>query len=274
MTSFGVEHLTVELHSTRAIDDLTLTVSARDVAAVVGGDGAGKSTLLRVLAGALRPGAGRVLRPAARRLGYVPTGAGTFPDLSLAENLDFVARAFGLERRDARRRGEALLERTGLRHFTTRLAGRLSGGQRQKLALVLALLPDPELLVLDEPTTGIDPVSRAELWQAISAAAADGAAVVVATAYLDEAERAGTVVVLDRGRAVLRGTPDELVRGIPGCIVEVDEPRDRHRAWRRGRRFREWIPDGGRARPDARVRPDLEDAAVVAALAERTGAGA
>jgi ABC-2 type transport system ATP-binding protein/ribosome-dependent ATPase len=190
------------------LQDVDLTVAAGAVTAVIGGDGAGKSTLLRALAGGLAVASGEVRRPERRRIGYVAGASGIYDDLSVAENVAFVAAAYGVRGDDLAQRTGDLMERTGLRGAETRLAGRLSGGMHQKLAFALAMLHRPELLILDEPTTGVDPVSRAELWGMIAAAAAGGAAVVVATTYLDEAERASAVVVLDDGRVVASGGPD------------------------------------------------------------------
>src|SRR5512135_724918 len=138
---------------------------------------------------------------------------------------------------------------------------------RQKLALAMALLPGPELLVLDEPTTGVDPVSRAELWRLVSAAAAQGAAVVLATSYLDEAERADHLLVLDAGRPLARGAPRQVVAAMPGMVCDVERPPPGSRAWRRGRRWRVWCADGPATAGGRVVVPDLQDAVTVAALA-------
>ena len=200
LTAWGVRDLTVRYGRRAALEHVTLELRPGEVAAVIGGDGAGKTTLLRALAGVVRPASGRVLRPDRRRIGYVAGASGVYDDLSVDENIEFVAAAYGLtgSARDAR--VADLLARTGLTGTGGRLAGRLSGGQRQKLAFTLAMLHAPDLLVLDEPTTGVDPVSRADLWGLIAAAAAAGAAVVVSTTYLDEARRAANVLLLEDGR--------------------------------------------------------------------------
>ena len=136
-----------------------------------------------------------------RRVGYVAGASGVYDDLSVDENIAFVADAYGIDAGECDDRVATLLAETGLAGTGARLAGRLSGGMRQKLAVALAMLHEPDLLVLDEPTTGVDPVSRAELWRLIAAAAAGGAAVLVSTTYLDEARRAANVLLLDDGRA-------------------------------------------------------------------------
>ena len=199
--TWGVRDLTVRYGARVALDGVTLEVPARAVTAVIGGDGAGKTTLLRALAGVARPSSGSVRRPDRRRIGYVAGAAGVYGDLSVDENIAFVADAYGLSARDREERAADLLARTGLTGTGSRLAGRLSGGMRQKLAFALAMLHEPDLLVLDEPTTGVDPVSRADLWRLIAGAAAAGAAVLVSTTYLDEAQRAADVVLLEDGRA-------------------------------------------------------------------------
>jgi len=205
---WGVRHLTVRYGRRTALRDVDLAAAAGSVTAVIGGDGAGKSTLLRTLAGGLAPASGEVRRPERRRIGYVAGASGIYDDLSVAENVAFVAAAYGVRGDELARRSGDLMERTGLRGAEARLAGRLSGGMHQKLAFALAMLHEPELLVLDEPTSGVDPVSRAELWGMIAAAAAGGAAIVVATTYMDEAERASAVVVLDDGRVAAAGGPE------------------------------------------------------------------
>jgi ABC-2 type transport system ATP-binding protein len=256
--TYGAHGVSVVFGGVRALDDVSLDVPAGAVTAVVGGDGAGKSTLLRCLVGRVVPDSGTVERPPKRQVGYMSWASGTWHDLTVDENVAFVAGVYGVAPRTE------LLERAGLAQVGGRLAGQLSGGMRQKLGFVLAMLHHPELVVLDEPSTGVDPVSRVELWRMIAGAAADGAAVVMSTTYLDEAERASSVLVLDEGRAVLSGVPDEVVAAMPGRIVQTERPRDRERAWRRGRSFHEWLPDG-----EGGVEPDLEDAIIAEMLAAR-----
>jgi ABC-2 type transport system ATP-binding protein len=264
--TLGAYDLTVRYGSVVALDEVSIEVVPGQVHAVVGGDGAGKTTLLRALAGIGVPHSGTLRLPAAGRTGYVPPAGGVFGDLSVAENVEFVADAYGL--RSWSDRAAMLLERAGLADFGSRLAAQLSGGQRRKLAGSMALLPRPELLVLDEVTTGVDPVSRLDLWRLIASAAAGGAAVVVATTYLDEAERAADVVLLHDGRVLGAGAPRQLIAAMPGSLSDEDSPLDRATAWRHGRRWRQWHAEGS-ARPGSP--PTLEDAAIVAEL--RSGGG-
>src|SRR5262250_2417181 len=209
--AWGVEEVCVAYGKTVALDCVTLSVPPGQVTAVVGGDGAGKSTLLRCLAGALAPDSGTVRRPAKERAGYLPARSGIYPDLTVAENLDFRARGYGMSRQAAAERAAEYLDRAGLAKASDRLAGQLSGGMRQKLAVIAAMLHHPDLIVLDEPTTGVDPVSRSGLWWLIARAAAEGCAIVLATTYLDEAERCASVLVLDSGMVLASGTAEKIV---------------------------------------------------------------
>jgi ABC-type multidrug transport system ATPase subunit len=277
---WGSEAASVRFGKKLALDRVSFHAAPGRVTAVVGGDGAGRTTLLRCLAGALMPSSGQVRRPARPRIGYLPASSGIYPDLSVTENLAFRASAYQMPPAAARERSGLLLERAGLAAASGRLAGQLSGGMRQKLGVIAAMLHQPSLLVLDEPTTGVDPVSRADLWWLIARAAADGAAVVLATSYLDEAERASSVLALDAGRELAQGTPAQIVAAMPGTLQASDAPpagEARRRAWRRGGRWRIWDPDGrpgAAAGPGlAAVTPDLQDAVTVAILGRELSGG-
>jgi ABC-2 type transport system ATP-binding protein len=242
---WGTDGISVRYGSRMALHEVSLRARPGAVSAVVGGDGSGRTTLLRCLAGALAPDSGGVRRPAAARIGYLAAGSGTYPDLTVAENLDFRAAAYRVPAGQARARTGALLERTGLAVAAGRLAGQLSGGMRQKLGVISAMIHQPDLLILDEPTTGVDPVSRSDLWWLIGRAAAGGAAVVLATSYLDEAERASLVLALDNGRELARGSVAEIVAAMPGHLRAADARpagAPSRRAWRRAGRWRVWEP--------------------------------
>jgi ABC-2 type transport system ATP-binding protein len=267
---WGTEQVCVRFGATLALDQVCFRAEPGRVSAVVGGDGAGRTTLLRCLAGALAPASGLVRRPGPLATGYLSAGSGTYPDLSVDENLAFRATAYRLPAGPARERSAELLARAGLDRVRNRLAGQLSGGMRQKLGVIAAMLHRPDLLVLDEPTTGVDPVSRSELWWLIARAAAGGAAVVLATSYLDEAERAHGVLALDAGTELASGTPEQIVAAMPGAVTVADErPAGEagRRAWRREGRWRVWHPTPAAGNGNGAVRPDLQDAVTVAILA-------
>ncbi|MGN6098849.1 MAG: ribosome-associated ATPase/putative transporter RbbA [Bosea sp. (in: a-proteobacteria)] len=209
-----------------ALDDLTIDFPAGRMIGVIGPDGVGKSTLLALIAGvrAIQQGSVHALggdlavtaeREARRgRIAYMPQGLGRnlYPTLSVFENIDFHARLFGQGGAERRSRIDELLRATGLDPFESRPAAKLSGGMKQKLSLCCALIHDPDLLVLDEPTTGVDPLSRGQFWDLIDTIRArrPGMSVVVATAYMEEAERFDWLVAMDDGRAIATGTPAEL----------------------------------------------------------------
>ena len=255
-----------------ALHAVDLAVPRGEVTAVVGGDGAGKTTLLRTLAGRVVPREGRVDAPERGRIGFMPTTAGVWRDLSVDENVEFVGRAYRMSGAGLARRRSELLGRAGLLDAGDRLGGHLSGGMRQKLGFCLAMVHEPDLLILDEPSTGVDPVSRVELWRMITEVAAQGRAVLMATTYLDEAERASSVLVLDEGHALYQGRPDEIDAAVPGAVVTfADAPRGDVPSWRRGRERRAWYgtpPAGATV-----LEPDLEDAVIALTIARGAAAG-
>ena len=266
--TFGTDRVTVRFGEVTALDDVTVDLAAGEVTAVVGADGAGKTTLLRVLAGLVDPENGSVNTPDAERIGYFPSRAGSWKDLTVAENVAFVGAAYGLQGADLARRAGPILDAAGLAQVPNRLAGQLSGGMRTKLGVSLALLHSPDLLILDEPTTGVDPVSRVELWRMISEAVANGTTAIMTTTYMDEAERATSVVLLGTGHVLLSGNPDDVIEAMPGTVGVVDTPMNPELAWRAGPRFHEWFPNGSPEGVEA-LQPDLEDACIVADLVSR-----
>ena len=223
---------------TRALDGLSFDVDAGQVTGLVGPDGAGKTTLMRIIAGLLLPTEGSVracgfdtrTELAALRsvVSYMPQRFGLYEDLTVASNLAFHADLRGVVGDQRARTVQRLLEFTGLGPFTGRLAGRLSGGMKQKLGLACALIQKPRLLLLDEPSVGVDPISRRELWRLVYELVDQGIAVVWSTAYLDEAERCASVLTLDQGRILYDGPPEELTARVAGrCFLVQGAERKR-----------------------------------------------
>ncbi len=268
--TFAVDGATVRLGDHLALDDVSVDVEPGSVVAVVGGDGAGKSTLLRAVVGEVALESGTITAPDPSRIGYLPATAGSWPSLTVRQNMDFVGGIYGLTGSDLETARDRLLDRAGLTAAADRLASQLSGGMRRKLGFCLAMLHDPPLLVLDEPSTGVDPVSRIDLWRLVSEAAAGGAAVLLTTTYLDEAERAGTLLALDAGRTLASGPLDDVLASFTGAITVTTAPERPDWAWRRGREHHECWPPGTMPPPDAVVvTPDLEDVVVALSMMAR-----
>jgi ABC-2 type transport system ATP-binding protein len=222
--------------ATRAVDEASFDVAVGEMFGVIGPDGAGKTTTLRMICGLVKRDAGEIRlfgadpwkdrKVATSSIGYLSQRFSLYGDLTIDENIAFFARAHNVSDFTARR--TRLLNLTGLEPFRRRLADRLSGGMKQKLALACTLVHEPRMLVLDEPTTGVDPVSRREFWKLVAEFLSDGLTIVLATPYLDEAERCGRVVLLSEGRVLALDTPDALRRTGHGvvCEVVVSPPRE------------------------------------------------
>lgn len=221
--------------SIQALEDLTLSVRGGAVTGLIGPDGAGKTTLMRLAAALLRADGGRIRvlgidvaeRPleVQAAIGYMPQRFGLYEDLSVQENLDLYADLQGVPVPKRPERYAELLRMVGLAPFTRRLAGQLSGGMKQKLGLACTLVRPPRLLLLDEPTVGVDPVSRRELWSIVyRLVRQDGTSVLLSTAYLDEAERCDRVILLHQGRLLGEGTPDSFSRPLAGHSFQIDVP--------------------------------------------------
>jgi len=214
VSAVAVEGLVVERGGDVVLDELSLDVAASRVTGLLGPSGSGKSTLLRALVGVQRVRSGRITvlgEPAGaaslrRRVGYMTQAPSVYGDLSVRENLHYFARllAAGVEAID-----EAI-ERVALRRFESRVVSKLSGGQRARVSLATALLGEPELLVLDEPTVGLDPVLRRDLWDLFHELADDGVTLIVSSHVMDEAERCDSLLLLREGELLATGTPDEL----------------------------------------------------------------
>ena len=215
-----------------AVDGVDLAVAPGETFGLVGPDGAGKTTVLRLLNGLLAPDAGRatvagydVTRDAAalhERVGYMAQQFSLYADLSVEENITFFANVYGVPRRAQRERIQRLLEFARLNPFRRRPAGQLSGGMKKKLALACMLVHEPEVVFLDEPTTGVDPVSRREFWDLLADLRLEhGLTIVVSTPYMDEAERCHRVGLMYRGRLVATGTPAQIRSLVPGQLLEL-----------------------------------------------------
>lgn len=219
----------------RALDNVSFDARHGTLTALVGPDGAGKTTLIRLIAGLIAPDEGTlsvlgldvVKEPQAvqDRIGYMPQKFGLYEDLTVQENLDLYADLHGIGVAERQRQYARLLEMTALAPFTRRLAGQLSGGMKQKLGLACTLVRSPELILLDEPTVGVDPLSRRELWKIIlRLVKEEGLTVLLSTSYLDEAERGDHIVVLHSGHVLAQGTPQEITKVARDRVFIVDPP--------------------------------------------------
>jgi len=229
-----VSDLTKRFGDTPAVHKLSFEIQPGEIFGLVGPDGAGKTTTLRMLAGVLTPDSGsatvaghdvRVDAEGAKHdLSYMPQRFGLYEDLTVDENIRFYADLFGVERRQRETRSAELLAAAGFAEFRRRLAGNLSGGMKQKLGLVCALIHTPRVILLDEPTNGVDPVSRRDFWRILYSLTAQGVAILTSTSYLDEAERCHRVGLLYRGRLLFCDHPGELKKQFPGGVIEVHSP--------------------------------------------------
>src|SRR5215211_5685437 len=215
----------------RAVDGVDLTIPEGTIFGLLGPDGAGKSTLIRMLATVLAPDTGdamifgnsvtRAPDQVTPWIGYMSQNFSMYPDLSVAENLNFFATLRGVGREERGRRASRLMSAMGLAEFADRRARTLSGGMKQKLMLAATLMHQPDVLLLDEPTTGVDPVSRREFWRILAALHRDGKTVLVATPYMDEAERCTHLAFLSGGRISREGSPAEIKKVVPGTLFEL-----------------------------------------------------
>lgn len=209
-----VEQLNVRFGQTVALQDISFAATAGQITGVTGASGAGKTSLLRAIAGTIAVSSGRIHRPA--QVGYVAQEFGLYGDLTADENLRFFARLYGVK--DAADRIRQLLTWVGLAPFASRLAGQFSGGMKQKLSIAAALVAAPPLLLLDEPTAGVDPVSRQELWELLQQQAAAGRTIVCSTQYLEEIAQMQQVLLLHRGRCLALGDPAQLLAAYPHSV--------------------------------------------------------
>lgn len=285
-----VENISRRFGAVEAVRGVSFEVRAGEIFGLVGPDGAGKTTVMRLVAGLLDADAGRVevcgfdvsREPDAvkDRMGYMAQRFGLYQDLTVEENIEFYGELFGTDPAERERLAGELLEMTGMSEFRRRRAGHLSGGMKQKLALVCTLLHRPRALALDEPTCGVDPLSRREFWRILEGLAKEGMAVLVSTAYLDEAQRCGRVGLMYGGRLEEAGKPEEIRNKIAPFCFRVRYA-DRRAAQRRlagtegvlaaepaGAALHVYLEEGAEAEAVAkaagveleRIEPTLEDA--------------
>jgi ABC-2 type transport system ATP-binding protein len=225
------ENLTRSFPGVRAVDHLSFDVSSGEIFGLVGPDGAGKTTTLRMLAGVMPPDEGaasvagsdvvRDPEAAKHHLSYMPQRFGLYEDLTVDENIRFYADLFGVKKAQREERSTQLLQAAGMSEFRKRLAGKLSGGMKQKLGLVCALIHRPKVILLDEPTTGVDPVSRRDFWRILYELISEGVAILTSTAYLDEAERCHRVALLHQGKLLFCDTPANLKAKLSKGVLSV-----------------------------------------------------
>ena len=225
------ENLTRQFRDLVAVDNLNLEIKRGEIFGLVGPDGAGKTTTIRMLAAIMDPTQGRATvagcdtvkeaEAIKHRIGYMAQQFNLYGDLSVQENLDFFADVFGVRGRERKERIDQLLRFARLTEFTRRRAAHLSGGMKKKLALACSLIHQPEILYLDEPTTGVDPVSRREFWDILSELHIQGVTILVSTPYMDEAERCSRVGLMYQGQLIVCDTPNRVKGLIEGELIEL-----------------------------------------------------
>ena len=225
------KNLSRSFGSVCAVDALSFSSRNGEILGIVGPDGAGKSTLLRMMAAILKPDSGEILLDGTvydirsldikKRIAYMPGRFGLYEDLTVEENIFFFGRLFGMRKTDIRQRLPLLYSFSRLEPFKDRLAGKLSGGMKQKLGLACCLVHRPDVILLDEPTNGVDPVSRREFWRILYEILEDGVTVIVSTAYLDEAERCGRVALMYNGRFIITGDPETIKKAAGMPMLEI-----------------------------------------------------
>jgi len=230
-TAIVAEGLSKSFPGVQAVDHLSFEVHTSELFGLVGPDGAGKTTTMRMLAGVMAPDAGKAMvagadviadpESAKQHLSYMPQRFGLYEDLTVDENIRFYADLFGVARSEREKRAAQLLRAAGMHEFGSRPAGKLSGGMKQKLGLVCALIHRPKVILLDEPTTGVDPISRRDFWRILYELIGEGVAILTSTAYLDEAERCHRVALLHQGKLLFCDTPSKLKAKLGKDVLSI-----------------------------------------------------
>ncbi len=277
------QNLVRSFGATAAVRDINFTIQRGEIFGFAGPDGAGKTTVMRMLAGVLQPDSGGIAvegidvianpEAAKSKLSYMPQRFGLYEDLTVAENIFFYAELFSVPRKIRLARAGQLLEAAGLTAFQQRLAGQLSGGMKQKLGLVCALIHTPSVLLLDEPTTGVDPVSRRDFWAILYNLRESGVTIVLSTAYMDEAERCSRLALMHAGKIHYCDTPARLKQAMPGMLLAITaaDPRAVRAALAgapgvlglllMGDRVNVRVDDAARRAPELRARLDAQNIA-------------
>ena len=236
----SAKNVSMSFGKTEAVRDVTLTVEKGTIFGLVGSDGAGKSTLLRMIATMIKPSSGTIMidgldvvsekTKIKDLIGYMPQRFGLYPDLTVGENMDFFLNIFGITGAERKTRREKYLGFSNLLPFIDRQAGNLSGGMKQKLGLACVLVHEPQVLILDEPTNGVDPISRQEFWDILTQMRLDGMTILVSTAYLDEGEKCDRLGLMHRAQILDTATPSDIRASFPSLesamisrIKEVDQ---------------------------------------------------
>lgn len=231
MNTITTKNLTKKFGDLTAVDNLSINVTEGECFGLVGPDGAGKTTIMRLLTSIMEPCSGdawvdgcHVVRDGEaikEKIGYMSQRFGLYPDLTVMENLDFYADIYGVPGKGRNKKMDDLLSFSNLTPFRKRLAGKLSGGMKQKLGLACALIHTPRILFLDEPTNGVDPVSRRDFWKILYQLLKQKVTIFVSTSYLDEAERCGRLALIHKGRLIAEGSPSSIKKMMPSRILEI-----------------------------------------------------
>lgn len=274
--------LTRDFGSLRAVDHVDLDIPRSRIYGFLGPNGSGKSTSIRMLCGLLTPTAGEVevlghsipaeAEALRQKVGYMTQKFSLYEDLTVRENLDFMADIYALPRARKAMRLDAVTHSYGLERFLKQRTGTLSGGQKQRLALATAMLHEPELLFLDEPTSAVDPENRRAFWESLFDLVEGGTTILVSTHYMDEAERCHALAILDRGKLVAEGSPEQLADDIPAQVVllHTQEPRQAGKALQGA----DWVLSVAQIGNALRVLVSLQQPAAAASVAQRvTSAG-